>query len=125
MQSVFGAVGAAAGCGQPQPQRPHINEFLRTGSSAMPQSTQKKLKRCGIPRLLRTMLKEARAKGKFWCGQNLPFCSKKTQKIKRCQEAEKLQILYFILRIIQEFYELELGRHILNTKIIYYYFLFL
>jgi hypothetical protein len=50
MQSVFGAVGAAAGCGRPQPQRPHINKSLqektkvfKTSSPAMPQSTRKKL----------------------------------------------------------------------------------
>jgi hypothetical protein len=76
----------------------------------MPQSTQKKLKRCGIPRLLRTMLREARAKGKFWCAcppkEGIKIClfaqmstNKKinpaksreageTQKIKRCQGAE-------------------------------------
>jgi hypothetical protein len=30
----------------------------------------------GIPRLLRTMLEKHGQKGKFWCGQNLPFASK-------------------------------------------------
>ena len=43
MQCVFGAFGTAAGCGQPQPQLPHINKFLRAWSSAMPQSTRKNL----------------------------------------------------------------------------------
>ncbi|MFA5015370.1 MAG: hypothetical protein WC549_07510 [Actinomycetota bacterium] len=46
MQCVCGAVGAAAGWGQPQPQRPHRQittskktEVYKNGSSAMPQST--------------------------------------------------------------------------------------
>jgi len=76
MQGVFGAVGAAAGCGQPQPQRPHINKFIRTGSSAMPQSTEKKLMRCGIPRLLRTVLREALAQRQILVRSKFAFLLK-------------------------------------------------
>jgi len=77
MQCVCGAVGAAAGWGQPQPQRPHRQtttskkqKFLRV--RPLCRNLHKKTKRCGILRLSRTKL-ENRLKGKFWCGQNLPF----------------------------------------------------
>ncbi len=49
MQCVCGAVGAAAGWGQPQPQRPHLQVItskktkVYKDSSAMPQSTRKRL----------------------------------------------------------------------------------
>jgi hypothetical protein len=48
------------------------------------------------------MLTEARAKGKFWCGQNLPFCLKEHTKIKRCQGAEGLQTKPILPQIINK-----------------------
>jgi len=76
MQCVCGAFWAAAGCGQPQPQRPHSNKFLRTGSSAMPHSTSQKLTRCGILRLSRLTLREALAERQILVRSKFAFLLK-------------------------------------------------
>jgi len=45
---------------------------------------------------------ESRQKGKFWCGQNLPFCLKETQKIKQCQGAEiGLKRAFLVLKYVK------------------------
>jgi hypothetical protein len=76
MQCVCGAVGAAAGWGRPQPQRPHRHvttnkkeKFLRSSASAYAAINIKNT-RCGILRLSRTMLEKRRQN--FGAGKILP-----------------------------------------------------
>ena len=78
------------------------NKFLKSGFVRSP--AYNKLKTHLLRREAKLLTHNAwePAKGKFWCGQNLPFCSKKTQKIKRCQGTDfSLKKTFLVLQYIK------------------------
>jgi hypothetical protein len=105
-----------------KPQRP--NQYVyKNGCPLLPLQHTEIHHGRGKQSLLRTMLEKRGQKGKFWCGQNLPFCFKRThKKIKRCQGAEILQTKPILPQIMNKRNQKrnrknkrELGRHIYGT----------